>query len=77
MTIAGTTTTSYQIYDGWNLIEDRNGTGALVARYVHGPNVDELLMKVEATTEGMQTVYYHEDRLGSVTHLTDASGTVV
>ncbi len=73
VTIAGTTTTSYQLYDGWNLIEDCDGSGALVARYVHGPNVDELLMKVEGT----QTVYYHEDRLGSVTHLTDASGTVV
>ena len=30
---------------------------------------DDLLMKVE----GSQTVYYHEDRLGSVTGLTQTS----
>jgi len=55
------------------VLEDRAADGSLVARYVHGPNVDEILCK---TTAG-GTVYYHEDRLGSIVALTNASGAVV
>ena len=64
---------TYLLYDAWNVLEDRAADGSLVARYVHGPNVDELLCK---TTAG-GTVYYHEDRLGSIVALTNASGAVV
>ncbi len=40
--------TSYQTYDGWSLLEDRSGTGALLARYIHGGGSDEVLATVGA-----------------------------
>lgn len=65
--------TTYLVYDGWNLIEERDSSGALLATYIHGVRQDELLTKT--TTAG--TVYYHENGMNSVTDLTDATGTVV
>lgn len=70
-TIAGVTT--YQIYDGWNLIAEYDGTNALLARYVHGPRMDEILVKVDATGSR----YYHENGLGSTVALTDETAAVV
>lgn len=70
-TVNGTTT--YFIYDGWDLIEERDGSGAVLATYVHGVKQDEMLSK----TTPAGTVYYHHNALGSVTDLTNASGSVV
>jgi RHS repeat-associated protein len=63
----------YLIYDGWDLIEERDGSGNVLASYVHGAKEDELLSKI--TPSG--TVYYHHNALGSVTDLTNASGALV
>ena len=71
LTVNGTST--YFIYDGWDLIEERNSTGTVLATYVHGARQDEMLSKT--TTAG--TVYYQHNALGSVTDLTNASGTIV
>ena len=65
--------TTYLIYDNWSLLEERNLAGNLLARYYHGPVIDELLCRVTATN----TVYYHHDGLGSTVALTDAPGNVV
>jgi RHS repeat-associated protein len=65
--------TTFFHYDGWNLIEERNAAGVLLQRYVHGVMTDELLKKVSSAN----TVYYHQDALGSVTHLTSETGNVV
>ncbi len=70
-TFGGKTTFFY--YDNWNLVEERTAQDELLAQYVHGAGVDELLWK--ASAEG--TVYYHHDALGNVTHLTNAAGEVV
>ena len=70
-TVNGTAT--YFIYDGWDLIEERNGSGTVLATYVHGVRQDEILTRT--TSSG--TVYYHHNALGSVTDLTNASGTVI
>ena len=70
-TINGTTTLN--LYDGWNLIEERTATDTQLARYLHGAGTDELLARV--TPAG--TTYYHHDGLGSVTHLTDSAGAPV
>jgi RHS repeat-associated protein len=67
-TVNGVTT--FFIWDGWDLIEERDAAGVLVQRYVHGARKDELLSK----TDSAGTVYYHQDVLGSVTALTDALG---
>jgi len=65
--------TTYLIYDGWSLLEERNLAGNLLARYYHGPVIDELLCRVTETN----TVYYHHDGLGSTIALTDSTGSVV
>ena len=63
--------TSYA-YDGWNLIEDYDASGNELARYIHGPQVDELLSKISPTG----AVYYTQDGNQNVCALTDASGNV-
>jgi RHS repeat-associated protein len=70
-TINGASTFFY--YDEWDLIEERNSSGGLAAAYVHGAQVDEVLVKAVAGN----AVFYHHDALGSVTHLTSEAGTVV
>lgn len=64
---------TYLTYDGWNLIEERDASGAEQARYVHGAAVDEMLVRV--TTSG--AIYLQQDGLGSSSHLTDENGNVV
>jgi YD repeat-containing protein len=63
--------TSVYAYDGYNLIEETNATGAAVARYSQGLNIDEPLVMLRNGT----TSYYQADGLGSVTSLTNAAGT--
>jgi RHS repeat-associated protein len=70
-TINGTTT--YLIYDGWNLVAEYDAAGVLATRYIHGPQVDEILAKVTTTS----TTFPLPDALGSTIAVTDASGAVV
>ena len=66
-------TPTFFIYDGWNLIEERDSSGDVLATYVMGVRQDEIVSKT--TPSG--TVYYHHNVQGSVTALTNPSGTVV
>jgi RHS repeat-associated protein len=70
-TINGAKTRMY--YDDWNLIEERSESDQLLAQYIHGPNVDELIARVTPTSTG----YYYLDGLGSVVALADSSGNVL
>jgi RHS repeat-associated protein len=70
-TVNGTTT--YFIYDGDEVIEERNANNQLEASYVLGNGLDEVLMM----ERGGSKFYYHYDGLGSVTDLTDANGNVI
>jgi RHS repeat-associated protein len=70
-TINGVTT--YFIWDGWSLIEERNAAGTLTTTYVHGPVIDELLVKT--TTSG--SVYYHHDGLGNTIAITNGNADVL
>jgi RHS repeat-associated protein len=63
----------YLTYDGWSLLEDRDNTGRLTAKHLHGVAVDEVLATV--TPAGAR--YLHQDGLGNVVALTDGSGTVL
>ncbi len=63
---------TFQIFDGWNLIAEYT-KDLLVAEYVHGPEVDEILVKMDSS----EPVYYHRDGLGSTIALTDAAGTPI
>ena len=69
---AGTATTRY-VYDNEDILLELNSANAIVARYTHGPGIDEpLIMEKNA-----QSFYYHADGLGSITEITNQSGTVV
>jgi RHS repeat-associated protein len=60
------------VYDDWRLIAEYSGS-APVCEYIHGPFMDEVLARADATN----TVYYSGDALNSTAALTDGSGTVV
>jgi RHS repeat-associated protein len=65
------TATSIFVYDGQNVVETTNGSGTETASYTEGPNADEHLAMRGATTS-----YYEQDGLGSVTSLTNSTGSV-
>jgi YD repeat-containing protein len=64
------TTTSIFAYDGDNLVEETNPSGAAVARYEPTQNIDEPLAMLRSGA----TSYFHADGLGSVTSLSNAGG---
>lgn len=66
------TATSVFVYDGDNLIETTNGSGSEVASYTQTTNIDQPL----AMLRGATTDYYEADGLGSVTSLSNTSGTL-
>ena len=68
----GTTTTTNYLYDGENDIEELNASGTILARYTQGQNIDEPLAESRSST----TSFYEADGLGSVTSLTNGSGTI-
>ncbi len=59
-------------YQSWNLIEERDGSGNVIAAFANGPVIDEVLAKFTSTN----TVHYHGDALNSTLVLTDPSANV-
>jgi len=66
---SGATTAYY--YDENRVIEEQVG-GATEATYVYGVSIDEAV----STERSDETYYYHNNSLGSVVALTDASGSI-
>src|SRR5437899_8257916 len=64
--------TSVFAYDGDNLVEETNASGAVVARYEGTQNIDEPLAMLRSGA----TSYYHADGLGSVTSLSSGAGSL-
>jgi len=62
--------TSIFAYDGDNLVEETNSSGAVVARYEDTQNIDEPLALLRSATRS----YYEADGLGSITSLSNAAG---
>jgi RHS repeat-associated protein len=62
--------TSIYAYDGQSLIEETNTSGAVVARYSEGVNIDEPLAMLRSSA----TRYYEGDGLGSITSLSNGAG---
>jgi RHS repeat-associated protein len=67
---SSSTATSVYAYDGDNLIEETNASGAVVARYSQGLNIDEPLAMLRSSA----TSFYHADGLGSITSLANGAG---
>jgi RHS repeat-associated protein len=66
------TFTSIFAYDGDNLVETTNSSGAVVARYTQTQNIDEPLAELRSSA----TNYYEEDGLGSITSMTSSAGAI-
>jgi RHS repeat-associated protein len=64
--------TSIYAYDGNNLVEDTNSLGSVIIRYARTQNIDEPLAMLRSGT----TSFYHGDGLGSITSLSNASGSI-
>jgi RHS repeat-associated protein len=58
---------------GWGLLEERGPNGELLARHVHGPSIDDLVL---SELNGA-VYYYHQDHLNSTVAVTDENGNVV
>jgi RHS repeat-associated protein len=67
---SSTSGTSIYAYDQDNLIEETNGSGAVVARYTQTDSIDEPVAILRAGT----TSFYQADGLGSVTSLSNTAG---
>lgn len=65
-TVGGATT--YNVWDGWNLIEERGTGNTLLNSYVYGAG--EIIERIS----GAGTHFYYQDGLGSTSHLADAAG---
>lgn len=68
-----TTTTTRFIYDNEDILLELDGSNNIVARYTHGPGIDEPIIM----EKGGASFFYHADGLGSITELTDVNGSVV
>jgi RHS repeat-associated protein len=68
----GTTIRRY-VYDNEDILLELDGNNNVTARYTHGPGIDEPLIM----EKNSQSFYYQADGLGSITELTNQSGTVV
>src|SRR5207245_10856563 len=64
--------TSVYAYDGDNLVEETNSSGAVGARYEDTQNIDEPLAMLRSGA----TSYFHADGLGSVTSLSSSAGSI-
>ena len=69
--VAGTITR--YVYDGADIVLEYDGSNTFVARYSHGDQVDQPLLLQKA---GQGFFSYHSNHQGSITHLTDSSGTI-
>jgi RHS repeat-associated protein len=63
------------LYDGDALVAEYNGSGGLLRRYMHGPNVDEPILWDEGSAMNCSTTrFLHTDHQGSVVAMADCSG---
>jgi RHS repeat-associated protein len=61
------------VYDNEDILLELDGSNNIVARYTHGPGIDEPLIMERAGV----SVFYHADGLGSITDITNQSGSAL
>jgi RHS repeat-associated protein len=71
--VDATSAVTRYVYDNEDILLELNGANSIVARYTHGPGIDEPLIM----EKNGQSFYYHGDALGSITEITSQSGAVV
>jgi len=65
-------TTKYY-YDGDHVIEEYNGSGMLLRKFIYSSGIDKPIMMDDGTNQ----YYYHFDGLGSVKEITSSSGSII
>jgi RHS repeat-associated protein len=60
------------VYDKEDILSEFNGSNSLIAKYTHGVGIDEPLIM----ERGGLSHFYQMDGLGSITELSDSSGSV-
>jgi len=70
------------VYDNEDILQEYDGLNNLVAKYTHGPGIDEPLslerdLNQDGTFTSDERFFTHPDGLGSLVALTNASGQVV
>jgi RHS repeat-associated protein len=60
------------VYDGMDIVQEKNQSGAVTANYIRGLNIDEPLLR--STQNAVR--FYMTDALGSVIALTDETGVI-
>ncbi len=70
---SGVTTVTRFLHDGDREIEERDGTDTPIARYIYGIGLDEVLV-MDRPGGPVPLVFYHQNSIGSVAGITDASG---
>ncbi|HEV8336362.1 MAG TPA: RHS repeat-associated core domain-containing protein [Candidatus Polarisedimenticolia bacterium] len=75
-TLNGSSVTRF-VYDGDRIIEERDGGGSLVAAYLNGPGIDEVLSRRRWSGAQSADLFYHTNAVGSVTAVTSSSGQIV
>ncbi|MDD5174082.1 MAG: DUF6531 domain-containing protein [Candidatus Omnitrophica bacterium] len=64
------------VYDGDSIIAEYDASGNIQAKYIYGPRIDEPICMMNSSG-GFNLRYYHFDGLGSVTGITDPSGSII
>jgi RHS repeat-associated protein len=66
------------VYDGWDVIEEFDGSNGLMRRFVLGEEMDEpIRMETFSFWDNQGTYYYQRSTLGSVVALTNSNGATV
>ncbi|MES2369766.1 MAG: RHS repeat-associated core domain-containing protein [Pseudomonadota bacterium] len=71
--------TTYYRYNGDDIDAEYSATWTETARYVHGPNTDDPLMRLTGQTNdpSATAIYYHQDGINSVVATSDQAGNIV
>ena len=72
-----TATVTAFLFDEWNLLEDRSPADTLLAKYIHGANIDEIIAMLVPSGTTDTPYFHHHDGLGSVTALTSDNGALL
>jgi RHS repeat-associated protein len=70
----GSTTTTRMAYDGISIWADLSSGNALLARYLRGDQIDNLIARIVTSGSTPAASWYLPDRLGSIRNITDANG---
>ena len=63
---------TYFVTDGFNVLAELDRDLKLKAAYLHGPGIDNPLMM----SQGNRDYYFHADRMGSISRVTDQEGRI-